>query len=232
MTLDTVVARVSYKLDRVDGAGGVVAAQTTSTNHDPHGSARLCSSHSIVDSSLSRRTCPDQMPPWVASAPRSITGSRVRAIDRCASFSRCRYVANPPVANFRVRRASTHISPTAINYRPNVPPRNEELYDALSGLSGAAEQYVNLSRLQLALRGLAVENAVTRIAVLGLDSQVSAQRLAKLLIADPLAEKGKWEDDLEKTPEEGALLLRYEDLLLLWMTRGQFVDYMQVWRRK
>jgi len=38
------------------------------------------------------------------------------------------------------------------------------LYDALSALSGAAETYVNLSRLQLALRGLEAQDAVTRVA--------------------------------------------------------------------
>ncbi|KAJ4346858.1 uncharacterized protein N0V89_010790 [Didymosphaeria variabile] len=113
--------------------------------------------------------------------------------------------------SLRTRSASTHVSPTAINYRPNVPPRNEELYNALSGLSNAAEQYVNLSRLQLALRGLAVENAVTRVAVLGLNSQVGAQRLARLLVVDPLAEKAEWEKRLEKSPEEGAVLLRFGD---------------------
>lgn len=70
---------------------------------------------------------------------------------------------------------------------------------------------MNLSRLQLALRGLAVENAVTRVAVLGLNSQVGAQRLARLLIADPLAEKANWEEKLEKSLDGGAVLLRYED---------------------
>ena len=136
--------------------------------------------------------------------PRLTTCSRAKAIDRLTTPLRCGLIAN----SFRARSASTHVSPTAINYRPNVPPRNEELYNALSGLNGAAEQYVNLSRLQLALRGLAVENAVTRVAVLGLNSQVGAQRLARLLVADPLVERAEWERTLEKRPDEGAVLLR------------------------
>ena len=57
-----------------------------------------------------------------------------------------------------------------------------------------------------------MENAVTRVAVLGLDSQVGAQRLARLLVADPLKEKGAWEEELETNPEQGAVLLRYVPL--------------------
>ncbi|KAL5452456.1 hypothetical protein PMIN07_002131 [Paraphaeosphaeria minitans] len=147
------------------------------------------------------------MPPWVASVPRAFPCSRAKAIDRVAASFRCPRAVHP----LRTRCASTHVSPTAINYRPNVPPRNQELYNALSGLNGAAEQYVNLSRLQLALRGLAVENAVTRVAVLGLNSQIGAQRLARLLIADPLADDAYWERELENNPEEGAVLLRFGD---------------------
>lgn len=163
--------------------------------------------HNLISKELlrpARCTCPVPMPPWVASVPRLTTCARARAIDRFATSLRCPHVTSP----LRSRPASTHVSPTAINYRPNVPPKNEELYNTLSGLNGAAEQYVNLSRLQLALRGLAVEDAVTRVAVLGLNSQVGAQRLARLLVADPLAEKAEWERELEKDPEEGAVLLR------------------------
>jgi hypothetical protein len=110
-----------------------------------------------------------------------------------------------------VRSASTHVSPTAINLRPHIPPRNKELYDALSALSGAAETYVNISRLQLALRGLAAQDAVTRVAVLGLNSQLSAQQLARLLLADPLSAEEQWEKELVKTSDgnERAVLLKY-----------------------
>jgi hypothetical protein len=101
------------------------------------------------------------MPPWVASVPRSIILRKTGTIDRIPLAIRCRKVAN---ASLRARSASTHVSPTAINLRPNIPPRNKELYDALSALSGAAETYVNISRLQLALGGLAAQYAVTRVA--------------------------------------------------------------------
>jgi hypothetical protein len=68
---------------------------------------------------------------------------------------------------------------------------------------------VNLSRLQLALRGLAVESPVTRVAVLGLSSHGGAKRLARALLADPLGAQEPWELALETAIEEGAVLIRY-----------------------
>lgn len=48
--------------------------------------------------------------------------------------------------------------------------------------------------------------------MLGLNSQVSAQRLARLLLADPLGKEEGWERELEEGNEEDgkAVLLRYE----------------------
>ncbi|KAJ4373700.1 hypothetical protein N0V86_007843 [Didymella sp. IMI 355093] len=151
------------------------------------------------------------MPPWVAFTPRLTSLTKGRAIERLSAVQRCRHAASHSL-NLR-RSASTHVSPTAINLRPNIPPRNKELYDALSALSGAAETYVNISRLQLALSGLAAQDAVTRVAILGLNSQVSAQRLARLLLADPLSNVEGWEQELEKAGDgnERAVLLKFGD---------------------
>ncbi|EUC44795.1 hypothetical protein COCMIDRAFT_97249 [Bipolaris oryzae ATCC 44560] len=151
------------------------------------------------------------MPPWVASVPRLTIFRKAGSIDRIPLALRCRSVPKSPCTSLRARSASTHVSPTAINLRPNVPPRNQELYDALSALSGAAETHVNISRLQLALRGLAAQDAVTRVAVLGLNSQLSAQQLARLLLADPLAAEGQWEKELAKAGvgSDNAVLLKY-----------------------
>lgn len=102
------------------------------------------------------------MPLWVAFAPRLTSLTKGRAIERLPVVLRCSH-ATPRSLNLR-RSASTHVSPTAINLRPHIPPRNKELHDALSALSGAAETYVNISRLQLALSGLAAQDAVTRVA--------------------------------------------------------------------
>ncbi|KAH7071303.1 hypothetical protein BKA63DRAFT_517701 [Paraphoma chrysanthemicola] len=150
------------------------------------------------------------MPPWAATAPRLTTLLNGRAIVRLSSKSCCRHASTPRSLN-SVRSASTHVAPTAINLRPNIPARNKELHDALSALSGAAETYVNISRLQLALGGLAAQDAVTRVAVLGLNSQLSAQQLARLLLADPLGSEEQWEKELGKTNDQRAVLLKYGD---------------------
>ena len=102
------------------------------------------------------------MLPWAAFAPQSTSLLRARAIGRLPCLSKCRRVAVP--LTISARHASAHVSPTAINVRPNVPPQNKELYNALSALSKSAEAYANISRLQLALRSLAAQDAVTRVA--------------------------------------------------------------------
>ncbi|KAL1628506.1 3',5'-cyclic-nucleotide phosphodiesterase (PDEase) (3':5'-CNP) [Neofusicoccum ribis] len=113
----------------------------------------------------------------------------------------------------RRRHAATLASRTAINAPLDVPPRLKELYQALDALKSDAASYVNLSRLQLALRGLETEDPVVRVAVLSLGDQASAKRLARLLLADPLADKGSWEEALEEREADNgqAILLRYGD---------------------
>lgn len=62
------------------------------------------------------------------------------------------------------RTASTIPSVTAVNARPEVPPAYRNLYGALKALESDAGVYVNTSQLQLALKGVESENAVTRVA--------------------------------------------------------------------
>ncbi|KAL5113384.1 hypothetical protein ACEQ8H_008728 [Pleosporales sp. CAS-2024a] len=154
------------------------------------------------------------MPPWVASVPRLPRLANGRTVERLPSALCCRNVSNAyrrSIANLGVRSASTHVAPTAIDVRPNIPARNKELHDALSALGRAAETYVNMGRLQLALAGLAAQDAVIRIAVLGLNSQSSAQHLARLLLADPLSAEERWEKVLLEIGDEKnrAVLLKY-----------------------
>ena len=71
-------------------------------------------------------------------------------------------------------------------------------------------------RRKMPSRGLLVgfvilqEDAADRNSVLGLNSQVSASRLARLLLADPLGNEEGWEKELEKADEanERAVLLK------------------------
>ncbi|KAK7545169.1 uncharacterized protein J3D65DRAFT_51391 [Phyllosticta citribraziliensis] len=116
------------------------------------------------------------------------------------------------LANLR-NNASTLASRTAINAPLEGPPRLKELHQALDALKTDAATYINLSRLQLALRSLEHDDPVVRIAVLSLGDQRAAKRLVRLLLADPLADKGSWEDELEQSGSGNgqAVLLRYGD---------------------
>ncbi|KAJ9639900.1 hypothetical protein H2199_006133 [Coniosporium tulheliwenetii] len=109
------------------------------------------------------------------------------------------------------RKASSLASSTAINAPIEVLPKYKEVYSALERLKTDAGSYVNLSRLQLALRGLEGHDAVVRVAVLSLGEQKAARKLVRLLLADPLGEKEKWEQVLEESgvEDERGLLVRY-----------------------
>ncbi|PYH80187.1 hypothetical protein BO82DRAFT_287197 [Aspergillus uvarum CBS 121591] len=96
----------------------------------------------------------------------------------------------------------------------NIPPRLKGLHTTLDQLKDVAPEQVNLSRLQLAMRGLESETPVIRVAVLGLNDASAARRLVKLLLADPLNGKESWEDLLEEMGAgagglERGLLIRY-----------------------
>lgn len=58
----------------------------------------------------------------------------------------------------------TFTTSAAINAGKNVPPRFKELYAALNRIGDVATDRVNLSRLQLALRGLESEEPLVRVA--------------------------------------------------------------------
>ncbi|CAG8118704.1 unnamed protein product [Penicillium salamii] len=93
----------------------------------------------------------------------------------------------------------------------SVPPRFKELHAALEGVKDASLEQVNLSRLQLALRGLETEAPLIRVAVLGLNDATSARKLVRLLLADPLTPRANWEDILESYDADTSrgLLIRY-----------------------
>ncbi|KAI9822515.1 MAG: hypothetical protein M1827_000234 [Pycnora praestabilis] len=111
----------------------------------------------------------------------------------------------------RCRTASSLASATAINAPQELPPNVRDVFQALNGVKSSAANYVNLSRLQLALRSLEARDAVIRVAVLGLNAQEGARRLVEVLIADPLVPEGTWEKQLESLGNDDgrALLIRY-----------------------
>jgi hypothetical protein len=116
--------------------------------------------------------------------------------------------------SFRNKRFASTVSVTAVNAERDVPHAFRELHQALDRLKKDALSYVNISRLQLALRGLESTSPVTRIAVLGLNNQKSARALARLLIADALSDEGAWERQLEEfgADDRRGIVLRYVQL--------------------
>jgi hypothetical protein len=103
-----------------------------------------------------------------------------------------------------------------VNKPIDVSPDKKELYDALEALKKDAAPFVNLSRLQLALRSLEGRGSSIRVAVLGFgNGNQAARRLVRLLVADPLKEVGEWEGALgvAGADEERNLLVKYVEFL-------------------
>ncbi|RMY80930.1 hypothetical protein D0861_08467 [Hortaea werneckii] len=120
---------------------------------------------------------------------------RVRKIDRAVS-----------------KRHASLTFATAINVPSTVPPEYRELHQQLSALQESASGYVDLSRLQLALRSLESDTPVVRVALLGLGSNgaLAARKLARALLSDPLSNEESWEQQFLQSAKDGrSLLLRY-----------------------
>lgn len=62
------------------------------------------------------------------------------------------------------------IATTSVVHTRHIPPRLKDLHEALNRVKDVAPEQVNLSRLQLALRGLESEKPVVRVAGMSLSS--------------------------------------------------------------
>lgn len=111
------------------------------------------------------------------------------------------------------RRASNGslASNTAINAPTAVPHELRELHQRLQLLQDKASSYVDLSRLQLALRSLESAEPVIRVAFLGLGGNGvrAARKLARVLLADELGEEADWESTLLDERDGRSVLIRY-----------------------
>jgi hypothetical protein len=92
----------------------------------------------------------------------------------------------------------------------------KDLEDALVDLQRHAGDYVSLSRLQLAIKGLREKpgQETVRIAILGLgggSSGRSAKELLRLMLADPLMAEQDWERQLEKHDTGLPIVVRLGD---------------------
>ncbi|KAI5365323.1 hypothetical protein Slin15195_G048570 [Septoria linicola] len=117
-----------------------------------------------------------------------------------------------PKQHRRRRTYASLASTTAINAPTSVPPHLHPLYQSLLHLESTASSYIDLSRLQLALRSLESSDPVIRIAFLGLgvNGDRAARRLVRVLLADALSDGvEEWEEELLNDDRSGSVLIRY-----------------------
>ncbi|KAK2602093.1 hypothetical protein N8I77_008655 [Diaporthe amygdali] len=101
---------------------------------------------------------------------------------------------------------------TTTSIQPSNP--RKELQDALQELQKHAANYINLSRVQLALNALRQEagDETVRVAILGLtngsESGLTAKEVLRLLLADPLSPEQDWERELMAHDARQPLIVR------------------------
>ena len=109
--------------------------------------------------SMSRRVFAPRLDKFIASV--------LRPSSLCIACRRKAFTTNHvrfSLTRPKHRNASTIVSVTAVNAKREVAPAFQILHAALKQLEKDAALFVNTSQLQLALRGLEGENAVTRVA--------------------------------------------------------------------
>ncbi|KAK0635353.1 hypothetical protein B0T17DRAFT_604528 [Bombardia bombarda] len=114
----------------------------------------------------------------------------------------------------RLQSTESPVSSTPSSEAPLSDPRRE-LEGALLDLQIHAGNYVNLSRVQLALRNLKQKpgHESIRVAFLGMtngssEQQHTAKKLLRLVLADPLEPAGEWEAQLEAHDTSQPLIIR------------------------
>ncbi|KAI1753607.1 hypothetical protein F4782DRAFT_539616 [Xylaria castorea] len=112
------------------------------------------------------------------------------------------------------RRFETTIATTPVDAKiEKIDPR-KELESILLNLQKHAANYVNLSRLQLALNGLRQKpgDESIRVAILGLTDGSAptntAKEVLRLLLSDPLKEPEAWEQEIEQHDLTEPMIIR------------------------
>jgi hypothetical protein len=122
------------------------------------------------------------------------------------------------LGQFRIggREQSTVSSTSSADVRSSRPPiePRDALRTALANLQSDAAGFVNISRLQLAIRGLEQEpgRETIRIGILGLadggESLKKAKELLRLLVVDPLKTEEEWEHILRDDEQARPVLIK------------------------
>lgn len=160
------------------------------------------------------------MPPRLSL--RSVAGCRSASLQRVTAKPTstvclfCSLAARPnSSAPRRTRRkslATRRNQSTAASSQPSNP--RKELRDVLQELQKHATNYINLSRVQLALNALRQDagEETVRVAILGLtngsESGQTAKEVLRLLLADPLSPEQEWEKELMSHDARQPLIVR------------------------
>ncbi|KAI0490520.1 hypothetical protein F4859DRAFT_11212 [Xylaria cf. heliscus] len=120
-----------------------------------------------------------------------------------------------PLAHAHARRFETTLATPADAKIEKIDPR-KELESILLSLQKNVPNYVNLSRLQLALNGLRQKpgDESIRVAILGLaDGSTpanTAKEVLKLLLSDPLKEPEAWEQEVDQHDLAEPVIIRID----------------------
>ncbi|KAI0443933.1 hypothetical protein F4803DRAFT_289551 [Xylaria telfairii] len=133
-------------------------------------------------------------------------------------FGRAKAARHPkkraPLAH--ARRFETTIATTSVDAKIRKTDPRKELESILLDLQTHAANYVNLSRLQLALNGLRQKpgDESIRVAILGLtDGSMpnnTAKEVLRLLLSDPLKEPEAWEQEVEQHDLAEPIIIRID----------------------
>ncbi len=162
------------------------------------------------------------MPPRLGLRPAIGTGRGCWAIPLRNRASVCLFcsLSPRPIPNLRTSRRKLPWTRRAESTDSSTPTpvatasSRKDLEDALLDLQKHASNYVNLSRVQLALRNLRQPpgDESIRVAILAMADGASlggtAKKMSKLLLADPLSDENNWERQLEDHDIAQPLIVR------------------------
>ena len=162
---------------------------------------------------------PPRLPVSVTKAGSSLIRPAAKIENKAVCFFCSLTSTSRPVPTRRSRRKASNqrrlqSTSTTITPPPSELDARKELEDVLLQLQKHAANFVNLSRLQLAINGLRQPpgSESIRVAILGLTngrvSSDTAKQVLKMLLADPLKDKEQWEQEVDKHDLAQPMIIR------------------------
>ncbi|KAK8096944.1 hypothetical protein PG999_012888 [Apiospora kogelbergensis] len=160
----------------------------------------------------------------------------------CFFCSLSRPAARPPPGSSARQPRRKPLSNSARRFQSTATDTRDprkELEHVLLDLQKHAANYVNLSRLQLALNGLRQQpgHESVRVAILGLasgpEASNTAKQLLKLLLADPLKTEEEWEQEIDRHNLAQPMIIRvgaeeHQELGTMTVNRGSLLHEVNV----